>query len=1573
MGSRIGFGIWAVTFGIFCGMGQSARSEEAARIRLYLSFDKENWVAYAAGRPDFFCAEPAAAEGRVGAGAQILTKYQSGRVQTPFNFDKTRGAVTLWYKPGFAEGKNKTYPLLWSGQSSTHGGNSFWLWLWHGVLRFDVRDLADKYCTTPVTDWQAGKWVHIAALWDCSKGLSLWVNGEKKAESETTWDPHPTDPLLIGTGYGQEGGEAAGGILDEFKVYDRPLTEAEIQADMAGTLAAEKVPQATAEELAALRETSPKRENEPLETFFYVNFDEGFEASEAAGEKSPTNANHPTIVPGISGKAAKFAEGQVLRYLEEGNLRKECGAISAWVQTPVDGNNAPGWLHIFREDGPQGAGHNALWLWLYPEHGLRWDPRDPDDSYTIVPTTANWKRDEWHHVIACWDCRRGTRIYVDGRMVSLGGGGDGDKSFIPVTWTPIEHPAFFIGARSVEGHRAWLGAIDEFKIFSRPLTLMEAREEFSRLCPSPVPVAVSTIDPYLWAGGKDTLKFAFENLTEKLLDFQVDYSLKDADGTDLANGRVGAVTVAENARQHASVDLVLPQKGTYEITLTLTGAGGTQTVTEKVYALERTEPSVDCERRLTLVDEVDPVALATVIESAPSKIVDSPLGKYREAGSSRNDRFALMFKVEDPNVPHVAVVTYPDDKPRTMEVMLQPLGVPGDYQAQTGVFTGDEYPLSNRMLEQKITFWPQSEELSFIFMTVEKNHPAAVQNLKIYRMDGGFARLPVTPFKGSVPAREIGLYHEDPVFALCYGTLPGRPDMHFFPGFETVIDRMLDYHQSFGMDTIHYPISWYHGPLFGSEAEPLTTFGGRPHPAGFPKYLLRRLAARGMTFNAWLHLHQIDSLLPYTVLDDEQVMDGADTVINMRYDNRLFYRAWHGKDPVYNPLDPHVQEAVKRQFAEIVDRYGDEPAFTGVTLNTVRHSIFAFGSLESGYNDVNLKTFQADTGIKIPVDMRDRYRFAKSYQWLMDHAKEEWIAWRCRKLHDYYKELAAMFRENRPDMTLGLVIFAAESGRASADYLNPEYSVLEIAREQGIDPTLYVNDPEIVIRYSMVPADLRWRRSHGRELFGIEDVRTVDSAPEMVAPIALTPSASVNMHDRYFEDPIARNNPLKGLPLNTRECGWRVSALNGNTIHGLENHVFALENLDALTITKGGFLVGTLGIEDEIGRFAQAFRTLPAVKFDDVPGLSDPVRVRQKVVDGSNYVYVLNRLPYPVTVSLRFSGAEPVDLVGGKQPVSGGRKLELRPYDLWAFRQEGKDSRITGGEATVPDALVSGLTSRVDTAARSLADVEELGVEVSDLKRYLTMARACLAEKQYARLFFLLQESWMSKMGQLSGTRLRSFLDVPQSYMTEKVQVARTLTAVRVSSPPTIDGNFAESDWQRAPVCFEMSDFLKHQGRFLAKPAELPMEVRLLYDDKTLYVGVKCAEPDPAQIRVKPGMRDGALWADDDAVEIFLRSPGFGLAGHVQLAVNAGGSQTDLFSSKLGWNAEWQAASEVTSSGWQTEVAIPFASLQEGLDSSSGWSFNIARTRRDNPKTALIGDAQDEWKCESRFATIKME
>ena len=100
---------------------------------------------------------------------------------------------------------------------------------------------------------------------------------------------------------------------------------------------------------------------------------------------------------------------------------------------------------------------------------------------------------------------------------------------------------------------------------------------------------------------------------------------------------------------------------------------------------------------------------------------------------------------------------------------------------------------------------------------------------------------------------------------------------------------------------------------------------------------------------------------------------------------------WHSTDPLYNILDPLVQDRVRRLVAEHVELLKDQPGFKGIVFHATRHCLLSLGSLDSGYNDGNLRQFEKDTGKRIPVDRHDPRRTFLSYRWLMDHAREEWI------------------------------------------------------------------------------------------------------------------------------------------------------------------------------------------------------------------------------------------------------------------------------------------------------------------------------------------------------------------------------------------------------------------------------------------------------------------------------------------------------------------------------------------------------------------------------------------------------
>jgi len=722
-----------------------------------------------------------------------------------------------------------------------------------------------------------------------------------------------------------------------------------------------------------------------------------------------------------------------------------------------------------------------------------------------------------------------------------------------------------------------------------------------------------------------------------------------------------------------------------------------------------------------LIDQFDATQMDPVAESAASTVVNSRLGSYREAGSNRNDRFAMAFNIQDVGEPHIATILYPDDKQRTMEVILQRLEAPGDindYQAQSGVLTGGDYPSSHRMESHKVLFWPTAHKMSLIFTTVEDGMPAAVAEVKIERVENGLDRLPIESYQGSVPGRSLGVYYEDPVLNKSFSTSP------LFPGYESAVDTLLDYMDWFGQDTLHYPLAWYRGPLYGSQVEPVAgDLSARPHPHDYPSYLMKRLEGRGMKFNGGLHIHDMGSLLEHANLDAQSVLAGEETAINVRADNKLLATGWHRVDSNYNPLDPAVQGAVKDLVAEIAERYGDLPAFTGLTLVLPRHKLFAFGSLKSGYNDINLQGFQSDTGIRIPVDKADKQRFAKSYQWLMENARREWVDWRCQRIREYYKELADILSKKRSDLKLTVNLFARPElyHERLADYRNGTESPDDVFAEAGVDPRLYVNDQNIVFSHTMVPADKRYYRHRSEVGEKVNKHRTVYFAPEVTATMrSHTAGAWAKIHDRYFENSIGATQPMKEL--GVAEVGWRVSTLNPGARNALEAYAVALNNLDALEITKGGFVIGTYGTEEVLGDFAKAYRSLPAVRFDDVEGLADPVRVRQKVVDGKAWFYVLNTLPVESEATLHLRNE--ADL-----------RLKLKPYELLAYSRESQIPVVEGGRATADPEFVSEISDQ-------LARFEEMGVNDSASKSYLQYAKRCAKEKRYSRLFRLLQEGW---------------------------------------------------------------------------------------------------------------------------------------------------------------------------------------------------------------------------------------
>ena len=155
----------------------------------------------------------------------------------------------------------------------------------------------------------------------------------------------------------------------------------------------------------------------------------------------------------------------------------------------------------------------------------------------------------------------------------------------------------------------------------------------------------------------------------------------------------------------------------------------------------------------------------------------------------------------------------------------------------------------------------------------------------------------------------------------------------------------------------------------------------------------------------------------------------------------------------------------------------------------------------------------------------------------------------------------------------------------------------------------------------------------------------------------------------------------------------------------------------------------------------------------------------------------------------------------------------------------------------------------------------------------------------------------------------------------------RTVRAVWVEVPPVIDGALTDPVWQHADSATDF--FRAKEGETYL--AELNTEVRVLYDENMLYIGVRCEEPDMKSLRETMTRRDSFVW-QNDCIEVMLDTYQDRRNCYI-FAINTLGTQADervgnesVFD--MSWDARWEAKVKKYSDHWTAEFAIPFRELR---------------------------------------------
>src|SRR2546421_1413816 len=144
----------------------------------------------------------------------------------------------------------------------------------------------------------------------------------------------------------------------------------------------------------------------------------------------------------------------------------------------------------------------------------------------------------------------------------------------------------------------------------------------------------------------------------------------------------------------------------------------------------------------------------------------------------------------------------------------------------------------------------------------------------------------------------------------------------------------------------------------------------------------------------------------------------------------------------------------------------------------------------------------------------------------------------------------------------------------------------------------------------------------------------------------------------------------------------------------------------------------------------------------------------------------------------------------------------------------------------------------------------------------------CLS--RFARIVSLCVSVSIPALGQLEGGILSSKARSSVAWRQDPPPLqedsrARRIRALRISEPIKIDGRFDEPAWAAAEAA---TDF-RQQEPSEGVAASENTEVRLLYDDKNLYIGIHAFDSEPSRINARELVRD-AGFSNDDKVDILL-------------------------------------------------------------------------------------------------------
>ncbi len=1127
---------------------------------------------------------------------------------------------------------------------------------------------------------------------------------------------------------------------------------------------------------------------------FYLPFDKTVKASNG---QEPTQVRGIKYVPGVLGDAVyigghgnhNYLKSPLLEYDTKELFAGESGTVMFWVRSDWDGQykkiNKMPWYTLFSTMGGQKAkaseknsgvvvdftsqkippknDFKRMSIFMYA--WLRADMKRADPAGVVSLTKrvrGAWLKGDWWHIAVTWNASGWCRLYVNGLPYAHGGSYSKGSRPQKVSVSLKDTQRMYIGGRPrtwTASHRA-NSAIDEFQIFSQAIS----DEQVWRAYHQVMPLDIVLDQRFVLAGQKDSLTLEIAPAGQLELptsDWKVEVPaqveldvrlIRDADQEVVAHQ---AYTLKVDRLTEVSLPIPPVSQGKYRLTYVVKQGPYQYQKSYVVQVYQPASPLVGEERGVTLgdvvvlIDATDPKQ--EFVSSGKSKIVKSNIGTYRQAGENKMDRIGYRLNIPDDLIGKTTMIriTWPDDRPRSIGwyAYRDKLGNKTRQHRDRlggGTQSGDEYPLTHTMRTTEYLFYPQTKQYLFTARTKIPGYPAALAKVELLPVIGRLPKLKINRPKG-LPQRHFGHMDEDQSFEI---PMPAPKNQGGDPCIAVgILDRLFDYFDYTGQDTMSYPLIRYNYTLNTVRG---TYTGGGLRAVGWQKLMLDMMHQRGKRLIA-----TINSRTTTRAKHFPQQVEHLQKMGYFQIDRFGKIGDAYRKSYRVNPAHPQAKADLLQDIGLILKRYGSHRALAGLDLwHLSGRGAWAFGNLNRGYGDWTIRQFEKETGIHLGIDQNDPLRFPKRYDLLTGKHLEAWLQWRADQNTQMVRQIAQLARDTRKDLKVHVTVLNQASGKMGGvdSYLDYDFAKA-LLESSSIDVQALKAIPGVQLTLMRKPTSDRWVKAR---LSGYHTALN-ELLWDEKQPRALSGKQGVSVWNyyAYFE---SFNDSL--LPKEFSSYFQNADVKPHGRFY-LQDYSVPLASVDAQTILGGAQPVGTAGRDVYAREFSKAFLALPAIPFTELDKSGDPVIARYAQTANGTYVYFTNLSWSPVTAVLKWPGNNiSVQDLSSNQKLSMPKArlvMKLKPYET---RSILVNQKVTPAllNVQIPPKTLKWFGQQYNALNGMIGLLVKHGADASEQQTRVALIREAIAQRTLGRAHMLIFSKLMRDMPALKTVAAKGYL-----------------------------------------------------------------------------------------------------------------------------------------------------------------------------------------------------------------------